>query len=104
MWLVTKKSIVNSFFRIHFTLHCHVIDHMHTLNQITFTCYQLVVMIQEMGCYFFLLPLQLDAKTYYEEKHDSLSTAIDQEKEVVKERKRLGIGFITFNMEIDAKR
>ena len=40
----------------------------------------------------------MDANTYYEKRYREL-----RENQVVKEKKRLGIGFITFRKEDDAK-
>ena len=46
----------------------------------------------------------MDAKSYYETKQSLLRSAIQTEKEVVKNRKRLNVAFITFVKERDAKR
>lgn len=50
------------------------------------------------------LSFQLDANSYYEKRYRELVVSIERENQVVKEKKKLGIGFITFRAEADAKR
>lgn len=47
--------------------------------------------------------MQVDAKRYYDEQYEELTQEIKREKEAVKNTKRLGIGFVTFSTEGDAR-
>ena len=47
---------------------------------------------------------KVDAKAHYEQECCELKRDVEQEKHIVREKKRLGIGFFTFARSIDAER
>ena len=46
---------------------------------------------------------QIDARSYLESEYSRLKSAVKAEKRRVRNSKKLGIAFITFNREQDAK-
>ena len=48
--------------------------------------------------------VQVDAKSYYEQRCSELKMAVEKEKHTVRNEKRLGIGFFTFSTTADAQK